>query len=136
MQRSRGRARPDGGGCGPDGGLQRRRQGTPAGDHQDGDPGDLLYGAGHHHHFDRASHYHLFHHDDRSVLDLADGEVQPLTADGARAWVSDWSPDGTRIALTSERDGNREIYTLDLTSGELVRIIDEPGLDGIPAWRP
>jgi TolB protein len=47
-----------------------------------------------------------------------------------------WSPDGGAIAFTSERDGNPEVYTLDLTrtGAAPVRLTVAPGLDADPSW--
>jgi Tol biopolymer transport system component len=52
-----------------------------------------------------------------------------------------WSPDGTQIAFVSERDGNREIYVLEIAaieqrSGEPRRLTDDPAADMRPAWSP
>ena len=49
-----------------------------------------------------------------------------------------WSPDGTRIAFTSMRDGHMQIYSLDLAEGTVTRLTDTP-LDvdtRQPAWSP
>ena len=46
------------------------------------------------------------------------------------------SPDGATIAFTSDRDGNREIYLLEVEQLELIRLTDNLVLDGIAAWRP
>lgn len=49
-----------------------------------------------------------------------------------------WSPDGKRIAFASMRDGNKQIYTLDVASLAVVRLtITEPGTEtSQPAWSP
>ena len=50
-----------------------------------------------------------------------------------------WSPDGTRIAFTSDRDGgidNFEIYVMDADGGDQTRITNNDAWDGIPAWSP
>jgi len=56
----------------------------------------------------------------------------------ARAGVNQapaWSPDGKKLALTlSTRDGNLDIYTLDLATSALSRITDDPGIDTEPQW--
>ncbi|HET7756292.1 MAG TPA: Tol-Pal system beta propeller repeat protein TolB, partial [Steroidobacteraceae bacterium] len=58
----------------------------------------------------------------------------------ARAGVNGapaWSPDGRRLALTlSGRNGNPDIYILDLSSQDLTRITDDPAIDTEPAWAP
>lgn len=40
------------------------------------------------------------------------------------------------IAFTSERDGNPEIYVLNPTSLEVLRLTDDPAADRMPVWSP
>jgi len=47
-----------------------------------------------------------------------------------------WSPDGTRIAYTSYRDNNPDLFLLDLRSGRRSAISKTPGLNAAPAWSP
>ena len=47
-----------------------------------------------------------------------------------------WSPDGQKIALSSGRDGNFEIYIMDLRRGKLKRMTYDPASDRAPAWSP
>jgi dipeptidyl aminopeptidase/acylaminoacyl peptidase len=47
-----------------------------------------------------------------------------------------WSPDGSRIVFVTARDGNLELYTLTLTSGQLTRLTNSPGVDYFPTWLP
>lgn len=46
------------------------------------------------------------------------------------------SPDGRRIVFASERDGNMEIYTMDLGSKRLRRLTANKVYDGFPVWSP
>lgn len=46
------------------------------------------------------------------------------------------SPDGTKLAFTSHRDGNWELYLLDLTSLELRRLTETAAYEGHPTWSP
>ena len=53
-------------------------------------------------------------------VENADGsEVVNLSNNPASDWDPAWSPDGTRIAYSSSRDGNDEIYVANLQSGEV-----------------
>jgi Tol biopolymer transport system component len=48
-----------------------------------------------------------------------------------------WSPDGSRIAFTSNRDGNYEIYTMKSNgTGGSQRFTNNPGPDTSPDWSP
>ena len=47
-----------------------------------------------------------------------------------------WSPDGTRIAFYSERDGNSEIYVMKADGGAVTRLTNSKADEGYPAWSP
>jgi Tol biopolymer transport system component len=58
-----------------------------------------------------------------------------------RGLVSDfepaWSPDGTKLAFTRRRrDGNYDIYSLDLRGGTARRLTSDPAEDAEPTWSP
>ena len=46
------------------------------------------------------------------------------------------SPDGTKIAFSSTRDGNYEIYLINVDGTGVVRLTNDPGGDIMPAWSP
>jgi TolB protein len=46
------------------------------------------------------------------------------------------SPDGTRLAFTSNRSGYWDLYTLDLVNGKVNRLTDTLAYDGSPSWSP
>lgn len=65
--------------------------------------------------------------------------LRPLTAE--RPGGSDrhprYSPDGTRIAFVSDRDGNPELYALDAATGaNVLRLTNDPANDTEPAFSP
>lgn len=76
----------------------------------------------------------------------ADGTgVQNLTNDsGADTFegldnnssINPWSPDGSMLAFTSQRDGNREIYVMNAEGTGLVNVTDDPGEDWFDGWSP
>jgi TolB protein len=48
-----------------------------------------------------------------------------------------YSPDGSKIAFTSNRDGNPEIYVMNAKDGGgLRRMTNNPGIDVTPTWSP
>ena len=44
-----------------------------------------------------------------------------------------WSPDGSRIVFTSERDGNYEIYIMSADGSGQTRLTNAPGTDNMPS---
>jgi Tol biopolymer transport system component len=47
-----------------------------------------------------------------------------------------WSPDGSRLAFLSDRDGNPEIYVMNANGSDQTRLTNNEHLDGEPAWSP
>jgi len=45
-------------------------------------------------------------------------------------------PQKGQVVFASDRDGNLEIYRLNLASGEQVRLTNDPAEDGFPEWSP
>ena len=67
----------------------------------------------------------------------ADGTGQTrLTFDQAVDGSPTWSPDGSRIAFQSDRDGNHEIYVVSVDGADLIRLTDNTQADVLPAWSP
>lgn len=54
----------------------------------------------------------------------------------------DWSPDGRRIAFSGTvnpdlvQGGTADIYTVTIDTGEVKKIVSQPGSDGGPRWSP
>jgi TolB protein len=46
------------------------------------------------------------------------------------------SPDGKQVAFVSNRDGQWDIYLLNLTTDEITRVTDTKTYDGSPSWSP
>jgi len=59
-----------------------------------------------------------------------------LTTSAADDFAASFSPDGTRIAFTSDRHGNYDIYTMNAAGRDLRRITTNPGKDAFPSWSP
>ena len=67
----------------------------------------------------------------------ADGS-QRRTITKAEGWntAPSFSPDGQTIVFMSSRDGNSEIYSTNLKTGQLERLTDSPGYDNNPRFSP
>jgi Tol biopolymer transport system component len=47
-----------------------------------------------------------------------------------------WSPDGEKIAFESNRDGNSDIYVMNVDGSNIRRLTTDPAIDCRPAWSP
>jgi hypothetical protein len=47
-----------------------------------------------------------------------------------------WSPDGTKIAFCSARDGQQEIYVMNADGSDQRRLTSNPSRDESPDWQP
>lgn len=65
------------------------------------------------------------------VKRLSDGGEQVLVAE-TEGWNAAPSTDGKTLVFMSSRDGNPEIYSLNLSSQKLTRLTDDPGYDTAP----
>jgi dipeptidyl aminopeptidase/acylaminoacyl peptidase len=61
-----------------------------------------------------------------------------LTVNAIQDFNPAWSPDGTKIAFHSDRDGNGEIYVMDPDGTDQSRIIVSaaPAHENNPDWQP
>ena len=70
----------------------------------------------------------------------SDGSAPPrrLTFTKAPESGAAWSPDGTRIAFVTKREGDEaaQVYVMAMNGGEAQRITNMPGTVSNPAWRP
>jgi eukaryotic-like serine/threonine-protein kinase len=72
-----------------------------------------------------------------AVKDGLDGEVRRLTGGNANDFNPALSPDGSRIAFNSDRDGTtHSIYTMNLDGSDIRRITQGGSNDRSPAYSP
>jgi len=71
-------------------------------------------------------------------LDLDANQPGPVELFGVRAGLSEmqWSPDGSRLAFVSARDGRSILGVFDLNEGELRWLTNSADSDILPRWSP
>ena len=75
-----------------------------------------------------------------------DGEIYVINSNGIgalpltdnAAWDGEpaWSPDGSKLAFTSDRDGSEDIYVMNADGSAPMRLTSDPATDYGPAWSP
>ena len=67
----------------------------------------------------------------------ADGsDTVNLTNNPAGDFFPSWSPDGMTVAFSSFRDGNWEIYTIDVDGTHPINLTNYSAVDIDPSWSP
>jgi TolB protein len=67
----------------------------------------------------------------------ADGSGQTnLTNTAAEEGAPDWSHDGKFITFDSDRDGNYEVYVMNVDDGTVTRLTENDVVDAQPAFAP
>lgn len=69
------------------------------------------------------------------VIDIFSRKGRSLTQ-GAGGVDPTWSPDGTRIAFSSSRSGNYEIYVMNADGSDVKQLTYTPWAEAEPAWSP
>ena len=89
-----------------------------------------------------ASNYNGSIYDDFDIYSMnPDGsDLQQLTGSDPIESAYDsqprWSPDGTKIAFQSNRDGDFEIFVMDANGGNVVQLTDDSVGNWGPSWSP
>jgi len=69
------------------------------------------------------------------VQNVASSARQRLSARAGINGAPAFSPDGKRLAIAlSQPDGNVDVFVMDIASGGLTRITDDPAIDTEPCW--
>jgi TolB protein len=76
------------------------------------------------------------HENDIYVMNADGSAIVQLTTDPEADFDQTWSPDGTKLAFRSHRDGNEEIYVMDAGGSNQINLTNYPGGDWSPAWSP
>lgn len=73
------------------------------------------------------------------VLDVANETAPyplPVPPSPAEDYDPTWSPDGLKIAFTSTRDGNPDIYVYNMSDQTLLQLTDNRSVEKYPTWSP
>lgn len=71
---------------------------------------------------------------DISKVNVGTGTIVQLTNDTAYDFGPVWSPDGTRIAFSTNRSGNYEIYVINPDGSNPVNLTQAAQADYVPKW--
>ena len=63
-------------------------------------------------------------------------DAQQITHENARLEFLDVSPDGERLAVSSDRSGKPALWLLPVSGGDMVQLSTDPGPDWDPVWSP
>jgi Tol biopolymer transport system component len=63
-------------------------------------------------------------------------DVTSISCDSGKDIDPAWSPDGTRIAFASDRDGGWDVWVMNADGTDPVRLTDDPAADDHPSWSP
>jgi Tol biopolymer transport system component len=75
-------------------------------------------------------------HTEIAVINIDGSGFAILTHNDAIDLVGSWTPDGSRIVFTSERDGNRQVYIMDADGGNPLCLTDLGSANSIPSVSP
>ena len=70
------------------------------------------------------------------VMDTNGQNVRQLTNGPSRNGMPAWSPDGTKIAFTSDRNGSFNIFVMSADGHDICQVTDSENGDYRPTWSP
>jgi Tol biopolymer transport system component len=68
------------------------------------------------------------------VKNLVTGVTTRITSVGGPDYWPTWSPDGTKLAFTSHRSGQDQVYVVSATGGTPVRITHTSTIESEAFW--
>jgi TolB protein len=69
------------------------------------------------------------------VIGVDGTDMRQLTEDEASSWSPSWSPDGQQIVFTSDRDGDADIYVMNVDGSGVTALTDNADEgDYTPSW--
>ena len=68
------------------------------------------------------------------TMTSAGGSITQLTSATGQSVNPTWSPDGSKIAFSSDRTGQFQIYTMTANGGSQLRITKTSAKEGYPSW--
>jgi Tol biopolymer transport system component/pimeloyl-ACP methyl ester carboxylesterase len=75
-------------------------------------------------------------HTEIAIINTDGSGFSLLTQNEANDLVGAWSPDGTQLVFSSNRDGNDEIYVMNADGTQPRRLTTNSASDILPAWSP
>ncbi|HXI87230.1 MAG TPA: Tol-Pal system beta propeller repeat protein TolB [Parvularculaceae bacterium] len=70
------------------------------------------------------------------LFNIETGEQEQLGTFRGMTFAPRFSPDGAQVLLSMERDGNSDIFKMDLSTRRLTRLTDNPAIDVSPSMSP
>ena len=80
-------------------------------------------------------HLAVYYAEGIGLMQVNGCEITPLTSSNEDRLFR-WSPDGTQLVFDSSRDGNSEIYTINVDGSEETRLTNSSTYDGSAQWSP
>ncbi len=70
------------------------------------------------------------------LFNIETGEQEPLGSFRGMTFAPRFSPDGTQVLLSMERNGNSDVFKMQLSTRQLTRLTDDPAIDVSPTMSP
>ncbi|WP_334176514.1 Tol-Pal system beta propeller repeat protein TolB [Pseudoxanthobacter sp.] len=70
------------------------------------------------------------------LLDLGSGQRQVLGNFPGMTFAPRFSPDGSRVVMSLQQDGNANLYAMDLRSRQVTRLTNSAAIDTSPSYSP